>query len=491
MRGLDELWRHRLVREQGAQGYDFSHDKIREVAYQALSPAQRRHHHRAVAAALQHVHAQDLDAVSGQIASHLERAGHVDAAIAWYQRAAEAAQKRYAGVEVIDLLDRALALLCTQPETDVRRAQELAILVALPAALGWVEGYASPRLAAVHRRARELSVALGAELAPTLLRSFALAALSRSDFSAANDSGEQLRRRGERTADDVLRVEADYVLGIAAFWEGRFESARGHFNAAIERYRPEQSRAHILHYGLDPKVVCLSRLANTLWFLGQPLAAVTTRDAALALGDELGHPLSRSTSLVFAALLALEMGDLELLRGYAELLVAAHSHDQTKPTLVATEAIVGYLEVADGQVAAGLARMRRALDETRDAEHAPGIYASMLRLLLAAHVITQDAAAGLAAADELMALPATRLWESEARRQRAEFLLSQGSPPSSVQTELDRALQVARRQGARALELRAALSLLRLQGQSESEAEIREASATVQSLLDGSKESPV
>ncbi len=447
LRGLDELWRYRIVREHGSRGYDFSHDKIREVAYQNLSPAHRRHHHLAVARALQHVHAHDLDAVSGQIAVHFERAGQIDEAIVWYQRAAVAAQKLYAGVQVIELLDRALGLLSTQPETDVRRKQEMTILAALPAALGWVEGYASPRLAAVHRRARELSLALGAELAPTLLRSFALAALSRSDFSAANDSAERLRQRGERTADDVLRVEADYVLGIAAFWEGRFEAARGHFNAAIERYRPEQSRAHILHYGLDPKVVCLSRLANTLWFLGQPRAAVTTRDAALALGDELGHPLSRSTSLVFAALLALEMGDLELIRGYAEMLVAAHCHDQTKPTLVATEAIVGYLEVADGQVAIGLARMRRALDETREAEHAPGIYASMLRLLMAAHVTTQDPAAGLAAADELIALRATRLWESEARRQRAEFLLSQGSPPSTVKTELDRAVQVARAPG--------------------------------------------
>ena len=78
--------------------------------------------------------------------------------------------------------------------------------------------------------------------------------------------------------------------------------------------------------------------------------------------------------------------------------------------------------------------MQRALDETREAEHAPGIYASMLRLLLAAHVLTQDAAAGLAAADDLVALRATRLWESEARRQRAELLLSQGSPPSTVKT---------------------------------------------------------
>jgi DNA-binding SARP family transcriptional activator/ketosteroid isomerase-like protein len=62
VRGLDELWRRRVVREQGAESYDFSHGKLREVAYARLSAARRRWLHRRVAQALEVCHASDLEA---------------------------------------------------------------------------------------------------------------------------------------------------------------------------------------------------------------------------------------------------------------------------------------------------------------------------------------------------------------------------------------------------------------------------------------------
>ena len=39
VQGLDELWQRRIVRERGADAYDFAHDKLREAAYNTLSPA--------------------------------------------------------------------------------------------------------------------------------------------------------------------------------------------------------------------------------------------------------------------------------------------------------------------------------------------------------------------------------------------------------------------------------------------------------------------
>src|SRR5262249_13208041 len=83
---LDELWQRRIVREQGAASYDFTHDKLREVAYAEVSAPQRHLWHRRIAHALESLHATDLDAVSGQIAAHYERA------IPAYHRAALVAQ---------------------------------------------------------------------------------------------------------------------------------------------------------------------------------------------------------------------------------------------------------------------------------------------------------------------------------------------------------------------------------------------------------------
>ncbi len=52
VRALDELWRKRIVREQGPNAYDFTHDRLRDVAYGETSAPQRRRLHRKVAEAL-------------------------------------------------------------------------------------------------------------------------------------------------------------------------------------------------------------------------------------------------------------------------------------------------------------------------------------------------------------------------------------------------------------------------------------------------------
>ncbi|MFQ5344202.1 MAG: AAA family ATPase, partial [Anaerolineae bacterium] len=148
VQGLDELWQRRIVREQGEDGYDFSHDKIREVAYAGVSTARRRLLHRRVAQALESVHTHDVDAVSGQVAAHYERAGLPAQAIPYYQRAAEAAVRVCANNEAADHLTRGLTLLEALPQTAKRVEQELALQLALGNALSFTRGLASPELGA-------------------------------------------------------------------------------------------------------------------------------------------------------------------------------------------------------------------------------------------------------------------------------------------------------------------------------------------------------
>ncbi len=121
VQGLDELWRRRIIREQGVDAYDFSHDKLREVAYTALSTAHRRLLHRRAADAFEAVFADELDTVSGIIATHYEQAGIVNHAVTYYQRAAEVARRFYANEEAILSYQRVLALLNV---TSTRQSQQ-------------------------------------------------------------------------------------------------------------------------------------------------------------------------------------------------------------------------------------------------------------------------------------------------------------------------------------------------------------------------------
>ena len=462
VRVLDELWQRRIIREQGADAYDFSHDKLREVAYLGLSPPRRRHAHLRVARALEQLHRHDPGPISGQVAGHFEQAGAIDESAEWYVLAAAAAQRLHANRETIRLLDRALGHFDSLPATPERQHRQLEILTALANAVGWAEGWASERLVMVQERALDLTRTLGVEPGAPLLRSLAIVGLARRDFAAANGFGQRLSARGVREDDDMLLVEAAYVLGIVTFWQGEFDAARGHFETAIGRYRPEQRGTHLLRYGLDPQLICMGRLANTLWFLGQPEAATRTRDAALALAEEVRHPASRATVLVFMTLLALDMRDLELVRRYAALLMAEAGDYELGPNLISAEFVAGYVDVLDGSVEPGIARIKRILEAAREADQAPGMRACLFRVLLEACAAAGAAETGLAAADHALATgdPAC-LWEAETRRLRAEFLAALGAGPEEIEAELARALQVAQRQKAKMLELRVAVSLLK------------------------------
>ena len=136
IRGLDELWQRRIVRERGTHTYDFSHDKIREVAYTELSAARRRLLHRRVAKALESLYASNLDPVSSQIAAHYERAGLLERAVPYYQRAAEVAHRLYANEEVIEHLRQALALLEAAPLDASKKEWRLEMTTQLHERLG-------------------------------------------------------------------------------------------------------------------------------------------------------------------------------------------------------------------------------------------------------------------------------------------------------------------------------------------------------------------
>jgi hypothetical protein len=276
----------------------------------------------------------------------------------------------------------------------------------------------------VHTRALRLAAQLGSEPEPPLVWSLALAALSRGEWDAGLGHGEQLRARAERDDDQVLWVESDYIRGIAAYWPGRLAEARGHFEAAMRRFRPAHRRAHVLRYGQDPELIVRLRLAHTLWLLGRPGEADHQRDLALAAEQESTHAYSRATLRVWAAILAMDRGDTGELRRHVQALEACATDDAPAQILWAAQAFAGHLDVLDGRTAAGLARVTDTHKRVmRGQAPAPGVPGVATRLLLAGYAIAGQPEAGLALADEALGMGrGAELWEAEIRRLRATFL---------------------------------------------------------------------
>lgn len=141
---LDELWGRGIIRDRGLS-FDFSHDKLRDVSLEMLSPARRRLLHRAVAEAITYQFQSDLHAVNAELAVHYDQAGMIEPAIGAYRVAASRAVAMSALDGAIDMFQRALSLLDELPPSLERDGLELEIQIALGSPLVALEGYGSAR----------------------------------------------------------------------------------------------------------------------------------------------------------------------------------------------------------------------------------------------------------------------------------------------------------------------------------------------------------
>lgn len=444
-RGLDELWQRGILRESGVDAYEFTHGKLRDVAYDEVAPATRRAHHGAIAEVLAAHAAADPELASSQIAMHFEAAHRPDDAITWYLKAALEAQQVAAYPEAVRLLDHALELVPSLP-ADVRHTRELELLSSMPPALGGAEGYGSNRMHQAHLRASDVAARLGVELDPVVVRSMVMSALCEDRFADAADAAGRLRAHAEAIGDESLRIESHYLLGISAFWAADLHAAREHFEIVVAEFDPATRLHHQDVFGHDPQVVCQSRLANTLWFLGRQGEARRTCEQAFELAADVGHALSRDTAAIFSCLLAIDIGDHDALRLWAQPL-SGFALD-TLPFSTKHAAVTGLIEVLDGQPSEGITRTRTALEQCAGRNFYPGFQATIAHILVAAHQAAGDAAGGLEACEQAAAIGGTPLWEAEHRRAVAEFLHATGAPAERVEAAIVDAETIARRQGA-------------------------------------------
>ena len=120
--------------------------------------------------------------------------------------------------------------------------------------------------------------------------------------------------------------------------------------------------------------------------------------------------------------------------------------------------------VMQGQRSEGIAQMRQGLAAWR-AIGAEFIRPYCLALLAEAHAQSGQAEEGLAVvAEALEAVETTgeRFYEAELHRLRGALLLPSPTQRAAAEACFHQALHIARRQGAKSLELRAAMSLARL-----------------------------
>lgn len=302
---VDELWRRRILREFG-DGYDFSHDLLRDVAYAQISPPKRWLLHRRIAQGLELLHPDDADAIAARLAEQYARGGRPERAIAYYRRAAELASCVFAHAEAIRLHEHALSIIRTLPEGTGRDAVELATLEALAAPLNARFGYASRALQDVLERSVELAERLGRR--ESMVN--ALAGLWSSRFVQGRTAdGYEVGKRALSLVDpeSELSGPAHFAVGGSAVSLGRPAEALHHLPLAARL----SSGTFSLTIGTRPDVHSTAWVAHTHWLVGDADLALARCREAVALARAVEHPFSLAVALAYGGITHQMRGDID------------------------------------------------------------------------------------------------------------------------------------------------------------------------------------
>ena len=276
VRAVDELWRRHVLR-QVDRGYDFTHDLLRAQAYASVDPAQRWLEHRRLAAALQALHAADLEPVAARLADQLERAGRPAEAVPFYLQAGMAASRIFANAEALRLFRHCLDIVTSAPPSRERDQRELEVRQAMSAPLNALRGYADREVRQTFERSVEL-------------------------------------------ADQVPRLanQAHFSLGGTAVTLGRPETAVAELGLACELSPGTVS----LTVGSRPEVHARAWVAHAWWLLGDDAVAADEAKRAVDDARAANHPYSLAIAHAYGAVTAQLRDDLELLDEHLEELTA-------------------------------------------------------------------------------------------------------------------------------------------------------------------------
>lgn len=464
VRALDELWERGIVREQGNATYDFSHDKLREIAYAEINAPQRHLWHRRLARALETLYGDNLDPVSGQIAAHYEHGGSIEQTIPYYRRAALVAQRLFAHDDAILLLRHCLTLLEQIPSSATRDKQELDILLALEALYRITRGWTGPELEQVVDRSLVLCDRVGDDMqrAKTLygLQSLLIVQAKLDRVQLVAEELHALYERTQNAAPPLL----DMMLTGARLHLGRLSEANDSFTRILTTHDARQVLNFQESQGWNFAVHTRGWQSHALWCLGYPERALRSALDAVQLAHELEQLFNGALAATFLAMLSQMSADVATAQKHAEEALAL-TIEYKSPYYGAWSAILASHAHARAQPDEGHIVALRAAIEVFISTGVRLRLPYFLSLLADIYGLAGRPEEGLQVLEDALTESRNsneRWWDTELHRMRGELTLAAGRDVHGAETALQRAVDVARSQQSRMLELRALLSLARL-----------------------------
>jgi class 3 adenylate cyclase/tetratricopeptide (TPR) repeat protein len=442
--------------------YRFKHALIQDAAYDSLLKSRRQALHRRAAEILRGDPERAV-AAPEVIAHHFTEAGLDDQAIEWWGKAGDQALRRSAFQEAIAHLGKAIAMADKAEDETGSTVQRLKLQTSYGLALTHARGVAAEETKAAAARTKQLAAEVNDSTARfAVYRAQFLASFMGGDIGSIVSTSETYLREARNAGVPPDIALASYQLGLARWFQGSLADARTHAEEGLKTYDPGPNNEALSGRSFDWWIYGTCVLANIYWHLGGVERAQELIEQARTRARESRHSMTLATTSAFGVALEMFRGDAEAALRDAETLgeiyaLPFYSHW--------ARICRGWARARLGDREAGLRDMRQVLAEF--AENKTQLAAPFYQGLLAElEAEGQSVAAALALIEEALALAertGQRLTDAFLHRVRGDILLK-ASPRNSAPAEEAylKAIAVAREQGARSFELRAALSLAKL-----------------------------
>ncbi len=467
-RALAELLRADLLHQEGTlpeASFVFRHALIRDAAYQSLLRSERERLHRGAAEILKRPGAEPCD--PGVIAYHFEEAGALQDAIDHYGDAGLSATRRQASREALAHLERALALLERLAPSPARLGCELRLRVALNTPLGRVRGYQSEAAEQSLLRTLELARQLeddGARF--QALNTLVSCYSGRGDLTASIACARELVLLTDAEGEREQRLVSHLALAIPLLWRADWAQSLEHAQQTLALCADGPRLELADRYGWDQEVVAKLYGAYALWVLGKADSALRMNREAIELARGLEHAPSLAQALAFTSGTHLLRREPDAARRCADEAIRIASQHSLRGPLALAQSVRAWTVAVERLPQGDFAGARPGFGLSRSPT-APGsagrplIFGAMAETYLAAGQL-EPALACVEHCLELLPEDHAYFFDAELYRLHGECLRAAGSSPEAACARFQQALECARQQGALALELRAALSLYRM-----------------------------
>jgi predicted ATPase len=459
--------------------YGFVHVLYQNALYAALQPTRKAAWSAAAARALLNHHGEKSAGLAAELAVLFEAARDQERAADYYLIAAENAARVFAHHEAVALARRGLALLPTLPDTPARARRELSLQMTLGMQLQVTQGYAAPEAERTYARARVLCEQM--QEAPPLfpvLWGLWLVNKVRSELGKARELAEQLLRLAQGAHDPAQLLQVRQALAVTSLCLGDPAATREHVEQGLALYDPRRHQGNTFVYGQDPGVACLAFRGVALWLLGYPEQATRHSREAVARSEELGQPSTLALAMHFAAVLHQYRREVSAVGESAEATTAIATEHGLSFWRACGQVMHGWALAEQGARESGIAQLREGLSAWKAAgsETYRTYFLALLAEALGKDGRIEEGLEVLAEALALMHATGEGLHGAELHRLQGEFLRRRDAGDVTCREAeacFHQALTIARRQQAKSLELRAAMSLTRLYQQQNRQAEAR------------------